>query len=41
MFALFKSIVNLLDCGVMDLLRVLESFLNRVYIRHREYDDLT
>lgn len=28
------------DCGIMDLFQKLQELLNKIYIRHRDYDDL-
>jgi hypothetical protein len=40
MHTFFKTILNIFDCGVMDLFKILQSLLDRLYIRHREFEDL-
>lgn len=33
-------LLNMWDCGIMDLFDKLQDLLNKIYIRHRDYDDL-
>jgi hypothetical protein len=40
MLVFFRVILNIFDCGMMDLFKILQQFLDRLYIRHREYDEL-
>lgn len=40
MFAMVKIAVNIFDCGMMDLFKLLQQLLDRLYIRHREYEEL-
>lgn len=40
MLVFFRVILNFFDCGMMDLFKILQQFLDKLYIRHREYDEL-
>jgi len=33
-------LLNMFDCGIMDLLQKLQELLNKIYIRHRDHDDI-